>query len=150
MRGGIKDMITIDKHRCLYRGLIPITIAYLNLSIMIDRIHIFKRPDNKWTNCLWPFVFLFGTLMAHPYMVIGMNVMYGPLNKTPVLREAHRDMFLSGRYIYRTKGIKGFYPGFAPSLLIYMVIYYDEIKNAIIDTHKSFFGHKYINDEVNH
>ena len=133
-RGAIKDLLTIDKHRCLYRGFVPISIAFMNLRLATDLMHVFRTPELSYSHYLWPFVFLGGTLIAHPFMVIGMRVMYGPLNRTATLRKANQNLFYASAYIQRTKGLKGFYAGFAPGLLIYMALSYDSIKRAVIDT----------------
>ena len=72
--GALKDLIVIDKHRMFYKGLLPITIACTNLYCIQDMMHMFRNPELAFTHYIWPFVFLGGTLLVHPFMNIGMRV----------------------------------------------------------------------------
>lgn len=70
----LKDLVVIDKHRMFYKGLVPITIACTNLYCVTDLMHSFKHHEYAFTHYLWPINFLFGTLIVHPFMLIGMRV----------------------------------------------------------------------------
>jgi len=74
LRGAIKDLFVIDKHRMFYKGLVPITIACTNLYCVTDMMHMFRNPEYLNTHFIWPFIYLFGTMLVHPFMLIGMRV----------------------------------------------------------------------------
>jgi hypothetical protein len=62
----LKDLVVVDKHRMFYKGLLPVTIAVTNLHI----INSFMIASGS----LWPFVFGAGTLLVHPFMLLGLRV----------------------------------------------------------------------------
>ena len=77
-RGAVKDLFVIDKHRMFYKGLVPITIACTNLYCVTDVMHVCRNPNPlSWygiSNYVWPFIYLGGTMLVHPFMLIGMRV----------------------------------------------------------------------------
>ena len=70
----VKDLVVIDKHRMFYKGLVPITIACTNLYCITDIMHAFKHPEYAFSHYLWPINFLAGTMLVHPFMLLGMRV----------------------------------------------------------------------------
>ena len=78
----VKDLFVIDKHRMFYKGLLPITIACTNLYCITDVMHMFKSADYPLTQYVWPMVYFAGTLIVHPFMLLGMRVQCGHFAKT--------------------------------------------------------------------
>ena len=70
----LKDLVVVDKHRMFYKGLVPITIACTNLYCVTDLMHTFKHYEYPLTQYIWPFNFFLGTLIVHPFMLLGMRV----------------------------------------------------------------------------
>lgn len=67
-------MIIKDRHRVFYRGLIPIAIAFTNLYCIPDLMDWFKDSETPWTNHIWPLIFVGGSMIVHPFMLLGMRV----------------------------------------------------------------------------
>ena len=70
----VKDLVVVDKHRMFYKGLVPITIACTNLYCITDIMHAFKHHEYAFSHYLWPINFLAGTMLVHPFMLLGMRV----------------------------------------------------------------------------
>ena len=134
LRGAIKDLFVIDKHRMFYKGLVPITIACTNLYCVTDMLHTFRNPDNHLSHFIWPLIFFAGTLLVHPFMLIGMRVQCAHFAKTEKLRFMYNNMFSCAHHIRTTQGIRGFYAGFTPAFLIYAVMSYESLYDAYLDS----------------
>jgi hypothetical protein len=98
-RGAIKDLFVIDKHRMFYKGLVPITIACTNLYCVNDMMHMFRNPEYLNTHYIWPFLYVAGTLLVHPFMLLGMRVQCGHFAKTEKLRFMYSNMFSCAHHI---------------------------------------------------
>ena len=70
----VKDLVVVDKHRMFYKGLAPITLACANLYCITDLMHMFKRTDIPQSHYVWPFVYVAGMLLVHPFYLLGMRV----------------------------------------------------------------------------
>ena len=70
----VKDVITIDKHRMFYRGLPAITISALLLKFTYSNINYFRNPEKPMTQYVWPLVFIAGTLLVHPFLLVCLRV----------------------------------------------------------------------------
>ena len=70
----IADLVRIDKHRMFYRGLMPISLGCFYLSNTCHGMQMFRRDDSLASNYIWPFVFLVGAAIAHPFYLLGMRV----------------------------------------------------------------------------
>ena len=130
-RGAVKDLFVIDKHRMFYKGLVPITIACTNLYCVTDVMHMFRNPNPlSWcgiSNYVWPFIYLGGTMLVHPFMLIGMRVQCGHFAKTEKLRFMYANMFSCAHHIRSSQGIRGFYTGFVPAFFIYSLMSYEAL-----------------------
>ena len=121
-------MIVKDKHRMFYRGLVPQVIAFTILQCIDPHmIEPLKSPDQPWTNHIWPFVFVAGTLLVHPFMLLGMRVQCSTSSKTDKVRYLTRNTISCAQYIKKTAGISGFYKGFFPSLIIYSLLSHESL-----------------------
>ena len=123
-------MIIKDRHRVLYRGLVPIAIAFTNLYCIPDLMDWFKDSDVAWTNHLWPFIFVGGSMLVHPFMLIGMRVQCSTFAKTEKLKYLTGNTMSCAHYINKTAGVRGFYQGFLPSLFIYSLLSYEPLAEA--------------------
>ena len=74
LRGAIKDLFFVDKHRMFYKGLVPICIACTNVQIIPEFMHVFRDEEKYETAYAWPFVYGVGTLLVHPFFLLGMRV----------------------------------------------------------------------------
>ena len=60
-------------------------------------------------------------------MVVSTNVMYARFYASATNKEAHRNLFRSMETIMAEQGIRGFYRGFVPTMLLYAYsLKYDE------------------------
>ena len=62
----LKDLVIVDKHRMFYKELLPVTIGCTNLNVVIS--FMYKA------GVFWPVAFLAGTLIVHPFMLLGLRV----------------------------------------------------------------------------
>ena len=64
---GVKDMVSKDGIRMLYKGLIPTLNAqiFLYVSVELARRAVVEK-NNDLAKYLWPFLFFKGCLFAHP------------------------------------------------------------------------------------
>lgn len=107
LRAAIKDLFLIDKHRMLYRGLVPMQFGFSNLKASSNFIEVYlKNNDTLASRLLWPLIFLGGTLLAHPLFLIGMRVQCSPFSPNP---KRYSNMWSCINHILSTKGKMGFY-----------------------------------------
>ena len=72
MRKAVVDMVKTDKHRMFYRGAFSLFMSYFTLSFTNSMVYATRRDEE--TMYTWPLIYVLGTLIAHPFMVIGMRV----------------------------------------------------------------------------
>lgn len=131
LSGAVKDLFLVDKHRMFYRGLVPISIACANLQSVATMKDMFRSPDNLLTHYLWPFAFGLGCLVVHPFFVLGMRVQCAPFAPAAKYNNNVVNCF---NYVLKTQGKIGFYRGFFPSLFLYGLISFPDIKDSTKDT----------------
>lgn len=47
LRAAVKDLFVIDKHRMLYRGLVPLNIGFINLKTCSNFMEQFKQENTS-------------------------------------------------------------------------------------------------------
>ena len=75
----------------------------------------------------WPMIFIGGTLIVHPFYLLGMRVQCSPFSPSPRQNSNTVNCF---NYVLKTQGLSGFYKGYAPSLLLYTLMIYPELRDA--------------------
>ena len=66
---------------------------------------------------------LVGTLLAHPFYVVSLNVMYARFYKTQAQQEAYKNCLAAAKTIYKTHGLRGFMRGVVPMIIMNSVYY---------------------------
>ena len=120
----VKDLFVVDKHRMFYKGLLPFSIAFANLHSVQSVMNVFRSDDNILTHYLWPFMFVLGCGIVHPFFLLGMRVQCSHFSTAPL---ANSNTISCSQHIMRTQGRMGFYRGFAPSLLMDALISHEYI-----------------------
>ena len=67
---------------------------------------------------------ILGCLISHPFMVIAKRVQYGPVYQSALERQVFSNSIKAGIYTMQTEGIKGFYRGLVPSMIVYNSYYF--------------------------
>lgn len=143
-----KDMIRHDRLWCMLRGAIPILAGQaigicglriadfmqirekfrrklvedeLKLEPKLDGVERFKRHLSLVGKVIPPITM--GILLMHPLQVIGMQVIYSRFNASSEERQMYRNTLTAYKAIKKTQGIRGFYRGFVPAMVTYMVAY---------------------------
>ena len=62
--------------------------------------------------------------MSHPFIVIARKVQYGPVYKSALERNVYSNVFKAGIYTMKSEGVKGFYRGLVPSMIVYNSYYF--------------------------
>ena len=89
LSGAIKDLIVIDKHRMLYRGLFPFCFGCNILGSFTSSMDHGKKGD-LLSHMIWPFQFLVGCIFAHPWMLVSLRVQCNPVTGN---NKHYRDCF---------------------------------------------------------
>ena len=80
---------------------------------------------------IWPFIFLFGQVLAHPFFVIAARVQYsgfeGAYYNRKMPENAFSNMFKTIANIKKFEGFRGFYQGFIPSTIFMMGVYHSDL-----------------------
>lgn len=76
----VRDIKALDGSipRAAVKGLVPFYIARKILESTIVGINGIEGTDVISRNQIWPFVFLAGTLIAHPFYLIGLRTQAAP------------------------------------------------------------------------
>ena len=72
IRKAVVDMVKTDKHRMFYRGFPSLFAGYFSLTFTNTMVYATRRDEE--TKYMWPLIFVLGTMLAHPFMVVGMRV----------------------------------------------------------------------------
>ena len=105
-------------------------------------MHVFRDEEKYETAYAWPFVYAFGTLLVHPFFLLGMRVQCAHFARTAKLQIAYKNTASAIRHIGSNYGIRGFYKGFGPSCVLYCLIGYRDIKEAVEDTYALTVFHR--------
>jgi hypothetical protein len=84
-RHSMMDMIKHDSFRCIYRGFVPLLAgnAYLYASTVMG--HYFVANERfEYGGYMAGMSFMIGTMLAHPFFLLGMRVQYGPYSPTKI------------------------------------------------------------------
>jgi hypothetical protein len=76
----VRDMSKIDGGitRAAFKGLVPFFIARKILEKTIYGINNIEGSDVISRSVVWPFAFLFGAMLAHPFYLIGLRTQAAP------------------------------------------------------------------------
>ena len=77
-----QDMLLVDRHRVLYKGLLAQSFGYTVLYGFQDVMHIWRTPESISSHFVWPFMFVLGTLACHPIILVSLNVQTSMAHKT--------------------------------------------------------------------
>eukprot|EP00347_Sterkiella_histriomuscorum_P019673 403340724 len=132
-RNALKDMIMHDKHRMFYRGLTPVFMGQVYLYLSMSAAEYVDQNNVPYSPALCLGLFLMGALAAQPFYVVGMRVQYGRFHNELLQRQAYNNWLTAVTYIKQTKGMKGFWAGFVPSLFIYGATYFEQLKRSTWD-----------------
>ena len=80
---------------------------------------------------------IIGCLISHPFMVIAKRVQYAPVYLSAIERNAFSNVIKAGIYTMQTEGIRGFYRGLVPSMIVYNSYYFPLIFHLIKQLRKS-------------
>ena len=129
LRKAVGDLLVNDRFRALYKGIVPQFLAFSSLSAgreLMQQTHRSKDSLVKYYS--WPFIFLCSTLVAHPMMVISLQVLcarnHVNWNGSKYVKSGkpHMTWLAIQSNIKRNYGLKGFYRGYLPSLIIYAAV----------------------------
>ena len=107
------------------------------LKYLIEPLIKINSPDQPWKQS---FVFLAGTLLVHPFMLLGIRVQCSTPSKTGKVSYLTHDMISCARYIRKTAGIRGFYQGFFPSLIMYFLLSHESLRNSYRNSDRMQYG----------
>ena len=68
------DLIKNDRFRMMYKGLYPSMLGMSILYVTVDFMHVLREPSSLFSHFLWPLIFLAGTAVTHPLMLIAVQV----------------------------------------------------------------------------
>lgn len=68
------DLIKHDQVRMLYKGIYPSMLGMSILYVTVDFMHVLREPSSLLSHFLWPLIFVAGTAVAHPLMLIAVRV----------------------------------------------------------------------------
>ena len=123
----VKDVVVVDKHRMLYRGLVPTTFAFTHLiSAKMQVRRMVADGDENQLAHLWLPVYLAMAALAHPWFVVSARVQFAPFCGNKVNNNTV-DCLIN---LIRKEGFRGLYRGFAPSLIAYCLIGFPELKRG--------------------
>ena len=105
-------------------------------------MHVFRDEEKYQTSYAWPFIYALGTLLVHPFFLVGMRVQCAHFARTASLQIAYKNSASAIRHIGSTYGLRGFYKGFGPSFVLYCLMGYRDIKEAVEDTYALTVFHR--------
>ena len=126
IRKTFRELMTIDKHKALYRGLVPFTLGCTNLQLWSQ----YRLPEHHDRPLFWPLYFAMGVLTSHPLILASMRVQCAPVttHRNREVPNAKKMLDL----IMKKEGYRGVYRGLLPSTLLYSIMCYVELEEFLL------------------